>query len=91
MPSPSQVPPGYRAFTIMVRDQDTLEVKRISEKLKGEGWTHASMSFVARTAFVMLMDMTRGKAGEELLDFFVSYRRKRAQQQVGTAGAVNEA
>ena len=86
MPSPSDVPRGYRAITMMVREQDAAEVKRIAEALKSEGWTHASASFVLRAALVVLSDSLRGKSADEILRFFVDYRARRVQQRVGTAG-----
>ena len=72
---------------MMVREQDAAEAKRISEALKSEGWTHANMSFVARAAFVFLSDKLRGKSADEILHFFVEYRRRREQQRVSTPGA----
>ena len=89
MPSASQVPRGYRAMTITVREQDAAEAKRISQALKSEGWTHASMSFVARAAFVFLSDKLRGKTPDEILHFFVETRARREQQRVSATGAVS--
>ena len=85
MPSASQVPRGYRAMTITVREQDAAEAKRISQALKSEGWTHASMSFVARAAFVFLSDRLSGKSAEEILRFFVEYRARREQRRPGVS------
>ena len=87
MPSPSDIPRGYRAITMMVREQDAAEMKRIAEALRNEGWTHASASFVHRAACVILSDAVRGKSAEEILRFFVEYRARRGQQRVGTPGA----
>ena len=89
MPSPSRIPRGYRAITVMVREQDAAEMKRIAESLRSEGWTHASASFVHRAACVVISDALRGKSAEEILRFFVDYRASRAQLRTGTAAAPN--
>ena len=86
MPSQSRIARGYRAITMMVRDQDAAEMKRIAEALKSEGWTHASASFVHRAACVVLSDALRGKSAEEILRFFVDYRAQRGQRRLGTPG-----
>ena len=85
MPSRSDVPRGYRAMQFMAREQDAAEMKRIAESLKSEG-LQVSISFVHRWACVMLSDAVRGKSAEEIMQFFVEYRARRAQRRVGTPG-----
>lgn len=83
----TRILPGYRAITMVVREQDAAEFKRISAALKSEGWTHATASFVHRAACVILSDALRGKSAEEILRFFVDYRASRGQLRTGTAAA----
>jgi hypothetical protein len=85
MASQSRISPGYRAINLVVRDQDVAEMKRISHALKGEGWTHATASFVHRAACVILSDALRGKSAEEILRFFVEYRARREQRRPGVS------
>ena len=84
----TRILPGYRAIAMVVREQDAAEFKRISQALKGEGWTHATASFVHRAAAVMLSDALRGKSAEEVLRFFVEYRARRGQQRPGVPSPV---
>jgi hypothetical protein len=81
----TRLSPGYRAINLVVRDQDAAEMKRISQSLKGEGWTHATSSFVHRAACVILTDSLRGKSAEEILRFFVEYRARREQRRPGVS------
>ncbi|HEV3140397.1 MAG TPA: hypothetical protein VGY57_07785 [Vicinamibacterales bacterium] len=61
------------------------EAARIADALRSEGWAEANRSLVIRAALVCLSDTLRGKSPDEILQFFVNRRARRAQATISPA------
>jgi len=72
----SRIRRGYRAITIVVRDQDVAEAQRLADLLMMEGLSRADRSLVFRFSMIFLSDAVRGKEPQEILRLVLERARR---------------
>ena len=69
----------YQVVTVSLYNSEATEADRITEILRGAGWSKASRSLVMREALLCLFEALEGKDNEEMFRYFMNRQAKRAQ------------